>query len=81
MAGLVIVKLLENVIITASEVCLVVYFLRLVSAPASPTTPGRRRQEQGEQGEKGRKWSREREWRSRGQEEPRGGAVRRQWSK
>ena len=58
LAGLVMVRLLENIIITASEVCLVVYFLRLVSAPASPTTPGRRRQEGGEQG---RKWSRERE--------------------
>ena len=44
------VKLWENIIITASEVCLVVYFLRLVSAPASPTTPGRRRQEGGGRG-------------------------------
>ena len=53
MAGLVMVKLWENIIITASEVCLVVYFLRLVSAPASPTTPGRRRQEAGGRGGNG----------------------------
>ena len=53
MAGLLMVKLWENFKIAASEVCLVVYFLRLVSAPASPATPGRRREEGGEQGEQG----------------------------
>ena len=53
MAGLLMGKLWENFIIAASEVCLVVYFLRLVSAPASPSTPGRRREEGGKQGEQG----------------------------
>ena len=53
MAGLLMGKLWENFIIAASEVCLVVYFLRLVSAPASPATPGRRREEGGKQGEQG----------------------------
>ena len=35
----------RNVVFAAAEISFVVYLLRLVSAPASPTTPGNMREE------------------------------------